>query len=127
MRFKILAVGTVAAVLSLVATSSALAWTTIASETAHGDYAVAVAAGNADHPQGIKVRIKSRPHQKVSGSWDVVCSRGFGAGTKTGSFSGYTNLTRTLRMPYAHPDSCTASVSAQLTGGGFLKVMILAH
>lgn len=127
MRFKILAAAAVAALLSLVATSSAFAWTTIASETAQGDYAVAVAAGNADHPSQIKVRIKSRPHQKVSGSWDVVCSRGFGAGTKTGSLSGYTNLTKTLRLPYAHPDSCTASVSAQLSGGGFLKVKILAR
>jgi hypothetical protein len=93
-----------------------------AQETASGEYAVTVAAGEVEHPLAIYARIKSRPHQKVSGAWSVVCTRGFGAGTKSGHFSGYTNLTVKLRMSYANPSSCIASVDAQLADGGFLKV-----
>jgi hypothetical protein len=126
---RLVLVSSLCALVMLLSASSAFAWSTIASESASGEYAVAVAAGNADSPSQLKVRIKSRPpHQKVSVAWDVVCSRGFGAGTKSGQFSGYTNLTHVLKMSYAHPSSCTASVSAQLTGGGgLLKVKILAQ
>jgi len=95
-------------------------------ETANGDYAVAVAAGNADNPTAIYLRVKSHPHQSASGSWTVVCSKGYGAGSKSGDFSGKTTLVRKLRMPYRHPSSCTASASAQLEDGGFIKVQLYA-
>jgi len=98
----------------------------IAQETARGDYAIAVAAGEVGHPTAIYLRVKSRPHQKVSGAWTVVCSKGYGAGSKSGDFSGTTTLVRKLRMPYKHPSSCTASASAQLQDGGFIKVQLYA-
>lgn len=97
-----------------------------AQETANGDYAIAVAAGNTDHPRGIYLRVKSRPKQKVSGSWVVVCSKGYGAGSKSANFSGTTTLVRKLRMPYKYPSSCTASASAQLQDSGFIKVQLYA-
>jgi hypothetical protein len=97
-----------------------------AQETANGDYAVAAAAGNVDRPKAIYLRVKSRPHQKVTGSWLVICSRGYGAGSKDGDFQGQTPLVRRLKMPYKRPSSCTVSASAQLSDGGFLKVQLYA-
>jgi len=97
-----------------------------AQETASGDYAIATAAGNVDDPVRIYVRVKSRPSQSVSGAWTVVCSRGFGSGSKSGEIHGTTPLTRTLKLPMGNPDSCTASANAQLGDGGFVKVQLSA-
>lgn len=97
-----------------------------AQETANGEYAVAVAAGNTDDPSAIYLQVKSRPTQKVSGAWTVVCSKGYGAGSKSGNFKGTTTMVRKLKMSYANPSSCTASASAQLSNGGFLKVQLYA-
>ena|SRR5215218_491749 len=97
-----------------------------AQETASGDYAVAVAAGSTDGPKAIYVRVTSQPAQSVSGAWTVVCSKGSGAGSKSGEIHGDTPLTRPLRLPTANPDSCTASASAQLSNGGFVKVQVSA-
>jgi hypothetical protein len=98
----------------------------IAQETANGEYAIAAAAGDADQPRALFLRVKSRPKQTVSGSWLIVCSRGSGAGSKSGDFEGKTTLVRKLRMPYKKPSSCTVSASAQLDEGGFLKVQLYA-
>jgi hypothetical protein len=57
----------------------------------------------------------------------VICSRGCGAGTKEGEFSGTTSLVKHMTMPYANPSSCTVSASAQLEGGGHLVVNLLAR
>lgn len=97
-----------------------------AQETASGEYAIANAAGNVSHPAAIYVQVKSRPHQKVSGAWSVVCAKGFGAGSKSGQLPGSTPLVRELKMSYHHPSSCTASANAQLSDGGFVKVQLYA-
>ena len=97
-----------------------------AQETGSGDYAVAVAAGNVDDPAAIYVTVKSRPTQLVSGAWTVVCSKGFGAGSKSGKIHGTTSLTRALKLPMGNPDSCTASADAQLSDGGVVKVLLSA-
>lgn len=97
-----------------------------AQETANGEYAIANAAGNVNYPAGIYVMVKSRPHQRASGAWSVVCAKGFGAGTKSGQISGVTPFVRKLKMSYHHPSSCTASANAQLSDGGFVKVQLYA-
>src|SRR4051812_22092623 len=94
--------------------------------TAHGDFAVAVASANVNHPHALYVRVKSRPHQRASGAYTVVCSRGFGAGSKSANFHGRTTFYRRMRMPYHRPSSCSVSADAQLSHGGFIKVQIYA-
>ncbi len=99
--------------------------------TARGDFAVCDASGSVNHPSRITVYVGVHPGQHVSGSWDVVCTKGTGAGSKSGSFSGHPGtahaLRHTLKMPYAHPDSCTASADAQLGRGGRLHVWLVAR
>jgi hypothetical protein len=99
----------------------------IGSAHASGDYATAVASGNAHRPHSIKVRITSSPHQRATGSWSVVCSKGSGAGSKSGDFHGRTTFTRRIRLPMHHPDDCSVAASAQLDRGGHLKVTLFAH
>lgn len=97
-----------------------------AQETASGEYAIATAAGNVNHPDNIWVQVKSRPHQRASGAWLVTCTRGYGAGSKQGQLHGRTPFVRKLKMPYANPSSCTASANAQLSDSGFVKVQLYA-
>jgi hypothetical protein len=100
----------------------------IGSSGASGDYAVAVASGTATNPHSLWVKVTSSPHQRVSVSWTVVCSRGFGAGSKSGQFTARTTTRRKLRLPMRHPDNCTASASAQLeSGSGHLRVTMQAY
>lgn len=103
----------------------------IGSCRARGDFAVCIASGNVNHPASIHVHVVARPGQRVSGSWTMVCSKGNGAGGKSGNFSGWASakhpLRRDLRMPYLHPDSCTVSASAQLSKSGRLHVWLTAR
>jgi hypothetical protein len=94
--------------------------------SARGDFAIAVASGNVDSPNALFVKVKSRPTgQRVDVFWNVVCSRGSGAGSRDGDFSGQTSIRRQVRMPYANPDSCTFAASAQLSDGSGRIVVIL--
>jgi hypothetical protein len=93
-----------------------------------GDYAVAVASGNVDRPRRLWVEVRARPNQRVDVDWVTVCSRGSGAGSRDGSFSGITPIRRRIRMSYRRPDGCTVSASAQLSGPGRrIVVVILAR
>jgi hypothetical protein len=94
---------------------------------ARGDFAICVASGSVDNPSRLWVKVRSTPNQSVDGSWTVVCSRGFGAGSRDGNFSGVTPLKRRIRMPYTNPDDCTLSGSAQLSDSGRLVVILLAR
>ncbi len=93
--------------------------------TARGDYAVATASGNVDRPARLWVKVKARPSQSVDVYWLVVCSKGLGAGSRDGDFTAVTPVKRVMRMPYRHPDSCTVSASAQLSGPGTRIVVVL--
>jgi len=53
---------------------------------AQGDFAICSASGNVRHPHSIFVHVIARPGQNVSGAWTVVCSKGSGAGSKSGKF-----------------------------------------
>jgi hypothetical protein len=86
--------------------------------TASGDFAICDAAGNAWHPFRIRVHVHASPDQHVSVSWLTVCTRGSGAGSRSGSFTAVTPINRLIRHPYWHPRSCTISSVAQLQDGG---------
>jgi hypothetical protein len=100
---------------------------TIGHASARGDYAAAVASGNISHPHVIKVIVRSRPHQRVSVNWSMTCSKGSGAGSKSGDFHARTRVKRRLRMPYRRPDDCSVAASAQLDRGGRLRVKLVGH
>jgi len=93
--------------------------------SASGDYAIALADGQATKPRAILIRVLARPNQSVSGNWTMVCSKGFGAGSKSGRFAARTPLTRRLRMPMSRPDDCSVSGSAQLKRSGRITVLLL--
>lgn len=100
---------------------------TIDKARARGDYAIAIASGNVNKPKRLWVKVKSRPRQRASGSYTVVCTKGSGAGSKSGNFRGRTIFKRPLKKPYRRPDSCTVSASAQLKKGGRLTVILIAR
>jgi hypothetical protein len=99
----------------------------IARETASGDYAIAIAAGSATRPHVVEVKITASPNQRVSGAYTIVCSKGFGAGSKSGQFAGRTPMVRKMRFPMRNPDDCTASASGQLDGSGRIVVTLIAR
>jgi hypothetical protein len=93
--------------------------------TAQGEYADCVADGNATDPVKIYVHVTSDPDQQVSAYWDMVCTKGDGAGSSSGQFTANTPTRHLIHHPYKHPDSCSIGVSAGLNnGGGHLKVWI---
>jgi len=75
----------------------------------------------------IYVHVYATPNQHISGAWSTTCSKGTGAGGKSGTMSGTTPLRHTLKMAYTHPDSCIAAADAQLSGSGHLVITITAH
>jgi hypothetical protein len=93
---------------------------------AQGDFAICDASGSVNKPLQLWVHVWAKPKQKVSGAWDVVCSKGTGAGSESGNINWMTTLNKKLRMNYAHPDSCIASADAQLSGGGKLHIWLTA-
>jgi hypothetical protein len=92
-----------------------------------GDFAICVASGSVDDPARLWVKVIARPSQRVNGSWSVVCSRGTGAGSRSGDYAGVTPLKKPVRMNFADPDQCSLSSAAQLSDGGFVRVVLLAR
>lgn len=128
-----------AAATAALATSSVLAAApaqaaytqTIASCRAQGDFATCVAGHSVQHPLIIRVHATAIPGQHISGSWDMVCSKGSGSGSRSGSFNGWASLRHPLNIrlskPYYRPDSCTVSADGQLNVGGRLYLWITAY
>lgn len=100
---------------------------TIDKAHARGDYAIAVASGSVRNPRKVFVIIRSKPWQGVSAAWSMTCSKGSGAGSKSGNFGGRTPIKHKLRRPYARPDYCSVAVSAQLKDSGYVLVIIRAR
>lgn len=93
--------------------------------TASGDFATCVASGSAWHPRRIRVHVHASPDQHVFVAWDMVCTKGTGAGSRSGSFTAFTPVNRIIRHPYFHPRSCDIAASGQLQdGGNWIKVNI---
>jgi hypothetical protein len=91
---------------------------------ASGDFATCVTSGTAKLPVSIRVHVSASRKQQVLVSWDMVCSKGLGAGAKSGQFTAVTPVNRLMHHPYAHPDSCIVSADAQLSSGGSLHVWV---
>jgi len=109
-----------AGITALPAVAAPASTTTIGTCSARGDYAICVAGGTAHYPRTrtLTVTVTSSPRQTVSVYWDTVCSQGFGAGSRSGSFKARTPVTRTIPHPYRRPDQCIVSADAQLQAGG---------
>lgn len=105
------------------ATQSALR--VIARKSASGDSAIAIAGGQARKPTALYLRVLARPNQRVNANWTLVCSKGLGAGSKSGSFSSGTPVTRRLRMPMTRPSGCVVSGSGRLRRSGRVTVLLL--
>jgi hypothetical protein len=124
-------VGKVLTLVALVAlsagTASAVVERTrvIGRASASGDFAIALASGRARNPDAVFARLTSRPSQRVEGSWTMVCSKGFGAGSKSGRYAARTPFTRRLRFPMTNPSDCTVSASGQLARSGRVVVTLL--
>jgi hypothetical protein len=59
---------------------------TIGSCRASGDFATCVSDGNASRsPLIIRVHVAAVRNQSVSGAWTDVCTKGMGAGSKSGN------------------------------------------
>ena len=88
--------------------------------TASGDFATCVTgATTGGNPTNIHVHVFTRtPGQHVFVAWDMVCAKGSGAGTRSGSFNGITTVNRRLPQPYLYPNYCIVSADAQLSNPG---------
>jgi hypothetical protein len=122
-------VGTVAVIVAAACAGAAFAagGKIIGSSSAAGDYAIAQASGTAKHPHAVLVRVTAKPSQRVSGAWSLVCTKGFGAGTKSGNVKGRAPFTQPLTLPMRSVDSCIVSANAQLSGSGRITVQLLAQ
>ena len=114
-----------AAALACVAAAQAMV---VDSESARGHAAYASAAGLAFDPSSIWVRVAANPRQRVSGTWTMVCSAGFGSAS-SGRFAGRAPLQRKLLMPQSFPPPayCTVLASAQLAHRGHISVTVLSY
>ncbi len=110
--------------LAVVAPAPAVTYKRIASKTASGDFAVVIASATAKRPKGIYVAVTAVPRQPVSVNWSVVCSRGTGAGSKSGDYTTSSSAKRKLRLPMLKPDSCSVSAGGQLERGGKITVRL---
>src|SRR5436309_1038424 len=54
--------------------------------TARGQYATCVASGNAYHPSTMYVHVHTSRSQWIRVYWSLVCSKGSGAGSRSGNF-----------------------------------------
>jgi hypothetical protein len=114
----------------------------IGSASTSGDYATTIASGTATRPRHIFAVFNTSKPQWLDIDWTMVCSRGYGAGSKSGSVRRYSSvlpgvraptggkgpwsISPDFRMPMARPDDCTVSAGAQLTRSGRLVIQILA-
>jgi hypothetical protein len=94
-------------------------------ESARGDYAIATASGTAHKPRTIHVQVRTRPGQEFDANWSVTCSRGFGAGSKDGSFTGFGTRAKRIRLPMRRADTCYVAATGQLEDSG--RIVISLH
>ncbi len=111
-------------VVALAVPASATTYKKIGQKSASGDFAIAIASGTAKHPKGVYVAVFATPKQKVSVNWTLICSKGLGAGSKSGDHETSSNAKRKMRLPMGSPDSCTVSAGGSLARGGKIRVVL---
>jgi hypothetical protein len=88
----------------------------------------------AKSPTTVSARVTVNPSQKVKLSYQVVCSKGASAHAdgydlsstpSSASISVTAPITQVLRLPYAHPKSCSITVYSQLAKKGKATLQIL--
>jgi hypothetical protein len=93
--------------------------------TAHGQFATCVAGGTDTRPATLYVTARTHNHQRLTVFWDVVCSKGLSAGSKSGQFTARSPIVlHVLKHPYRHPDSCIVSADAQISTGNYLHIQL---
>jgi len=99
---------------------------TFGSCRAQGGFATCIASGTARRPLVIRVHVSASRVQKAHVAWNMVCSKGTGAGTSSGHFSATVPISRIIRHPYRRPGSCTVAADGQLARGGHIHVWLTA-
>jgi hypothetical protein len=79
------------------------------------------------HPNVIRVHATARPHQKVSVTWSLTCTKGKDVDTSSGSFTARAPVSRKLHIPDRHSSSCTVSATVQLAKSGHLRAWLTAQ
>ena len=112
----------------------------VATGSAAGDYATTVTAGTVNRPRSVVVVVYTSSAQSVAVSWTMVCTRGLGAGSKSGQFTisthrdgsggplhqpGAWSMRNLAAPPMNGSDSCTVSADGQLSGSGSLRLELL--
>jgi hypothetical protein len=126
--FKKIAIAAAIPVASVIVTvtgataAQASTWHGAGSCTAQGQYATCVASGNASRPKGIAIYVDTGVHQWVKVYWTVVCTKGTGAGSRSGHFSVHTPATTYISHPYRYPDGCSVASDAQISKGNYLHI-----
>ncbi|MEA2221301.1 MAG: hypothetical protein QOJ35_3927 [Solirubrobacteraceae bacterium] len=95
---------------------------TIATKRASGPHATVAPSALVSAPRQLWLRVSAAPKQQVTGNWNVTCGK---LGTSTDTFAVTPPSLLQLDLPGAKPTSCAVGSSAQLSGGGRLKVAIL--
>ncbi len=99
----------------------------IAERSASGRYAIVLVSGRADDPHAIFARVRSKPRQRVDGTWTVACGKRSKPKSTSGEIHGRTPLRRRLRLPVGHPSDCSVSATAQLERSGRITLQLLAR
>ena len=90
-----------------------------------GDFAICEPnAHTIGKPVSITAGVWASPRQGITGNWTMVCTKGNGAGSKSGKFSGRTTVHVTLKFPMTKPDSCTVAVIASLNRSGRIHLWV---
>lgn len=105
-------------VLGLALPAEASGYMLIDKATAKGDYATVTIGDGVDYPTKFRVFAKARPKQKVEVFWSMTCSKGSGAGSKDGRFTGMSPLLKAIPTLYQSPDYCSFGAAVGLTGEG---------
>jgi hypothetical protein len=72
------------------------------------------------HPNIIRAHATARPHQKVTVTWSMTCTKR----KATASFIARTPASRKLRQPFRHPRFCTVTAATQLASSGHLHAWL---
>ena len=121
MRFPRPAVLVAAVALALPAVA---AGRTIGSGSGSGKRAQGAATADITRPRLIAVRVTSRPAQRASGRWTVVCK---GLKQRKGTVAGRGRFTSILGLPHGRRRACFVVVSVRLAGTGRITVEVLGH
>ena len=119
------------AILALAAATyadAAAGWRLVASNHAYAIYAKVDVSADVSRPAAVALRVISQPAQKTFIKWSVVCSKGGGTGSTSGSYTSQTAALQPLRLPMGSPRSCRVVVHGHFPdGGGTLTLRIYSR